>query len=81
VTACGVLRIGIICPMTVDELIDKLRKLNTGATADVVIADAEGQYWPLAFEWSRIRTEGEPPYEHDFDAMNALVLMPERSSE
>lgn len=63
--------------MTVDELIDQLRELNTGATANVVLTVDGEAYWEIDVSSSRIGTRGEQPYRWDNDFPHALVLHPQ----
>src|SRR4051812_20401841 len=68
------------CPaMTIDQFIEKLQEMNTGAPAHVVVEDAEGRLWDPALSPSRIKVgRSEPPYDRDEDAMFAFVIVPNR---
>jgi len=62
--------------MTIDELIEELQRLNTGAPTDVVLTSGDEEYWEVALGFSRVGRTGAEPYKYDDDRPNALVLHP-----
>jgi hypothetical protein len=66
--------------MTIDEFIELLREKNTGAPADIVVADKNGQLWDPRVLPDRIRVAGDPPYAENDGSPFVFVIRPDDGS-
>ena len=62
--------------MEIDELINKLQEMNTGANRAVLVRDDKGHFWEPRVAFERIRVADEEPYEADDDSPMTLFIAP-----